>query len=105
MADNMKALGDAMTLLMSVTPATPLGELLNLCLASKVDLTADQAARRLANRFLEDPTKVAYWSMDLIGDDANYTPEEWAAFGLMKLDNPDAFIAQLKDELEGLDLG
>ncbi|MEM8638022.1 MAG: hypothetical protein AAGG51_04265 [Cyanobacteria bacterium P01_G01_bin.54] len=94
-----------MTLLMSVTPATPLGQLLNLCLATKADLGEDKAARKLADRFLEDPTKIAYWSMDVIGDDANYTPEEWAAFGLMKLDNPDAFIAQLKSELEGLDLG
>ncbi|NEQ84276.1 MAG: hypothetical protein F6K26_30120 [Moorea sp. SIO2I5] len=104
MVNKKKILEDTMTLLMSVTPDTSLGKLLNLCLAAKADPNISKSAREFAVELLEDPSKIAYWTMDVIGSDANYTDVEWEALNDMKLDNPETFVADFQSELESLDL-
>ena len=104
MVDKKKILEDTMTLLMSVTPDTSLGKLLNLCLAAKADPNISKSAREFAVELLEDPSKIYSWTMDVIGSDANYTDGEWQALNEMKLDDTEAFVADFQSELESLDL-
>ena len=104
MSDKLKILEDTMTLLMSVTPETHVGKLLNLCLAAKVDASSSKGARELAVQLMNDPSKIASWTMDVIGSDAQYTDAEWKALGDMKLEDPEEFVASFKAELETIDL-
>ena len=104
MADNQQILEDTMTLLMSVTPETTLGKLLNLCLAAKADKSISKSAREFAQELLKDPSKINYWTMDVIGSDANYTEQEWKALSEMKLEEYDDFATDLQSELKSLDL-
>jgi len=103
MTDRLKILEDTMTLLMSVTPDTPLGKLLNLCLAAKADANLGLSARELAKKLIEEPEKITYWTMEVIGSDGNYTEAEWKALGDLKLDDAEEFIKSLQSELEDLD--
>ncbi len=54
--------------------------------------------------FIENPHDLPYWIQEIMGSDREYSPEELAAFGDMKLKDTTEFIQILWQELENLNL-
>jgi len=53
---------------------------------------------------MEDPSKLPYWTQDVMGLDLDYTTEEWKALGEMGIKDAEGFMATLWQELEKLSL-
>ncbi|MBT9316337.1 hypothetical protein [Leptothoe spongobia] len=99
MSPNQEAVTIAIAVLLSTTPETRLGQLLKVCLAAKVDGDVNAKAKEL----FKDTDNLAHWVQEVIGDDGQYTPDEWQALGEMDLlDNVEKFVAGLLTEVEAL---
>ncbi len=53
---------------------------------------------------MEDPSKLAYWTQDIMGLDLNYSSEEWKMLGEMGINNAEEFMVTVWQELENLNL-
>lgn len=99
MSPNQEAVTAAIAVLLSTTPDTRLGQLLKVCLAAKVDGDVNTKAKEL----FQDTGNLAHWVQEVIGDDGQYTPDEWQALGEMDLlDNVENFVEGLLTEVEAL---
>ena len=99
MTPNQAAVTTAITVLLSTTPENRLGQLLKVCLAAKIDGNAHSKAQEL----FHDTGNLAYWVQDVIGNDGQYTPDEWQALGEMDLlENVEKFVEGLLTEVEAL---
>lgn len=99
MSPNQEAVTTAIAVLLSTTPDTHLGQLLKVCLAAKVEDDVKAKAQAL----FQDTGNVAHWVQEMIGDDGQYTTDEWQALGEMDLlDNVEEFVAELLKEVEAL---
>ena len=99
MSPNQEAVTTAIAVLLSTTPETRLGQLLKVCLAAKVNGEVQAKAQEL----FQDTGNLAHWLQDVIGDDGQYTPDEWQALGEIDLlDNVEKFVEGLLAEVEAL---
>lgn len=99
MSPNQEAVATAIAVLLSTTPETCLGQLLKVCLAAKVD----GDVRGKTQDLLQNPGNLAHWVQEIIGDDGQYTPDEWQALGEMDLlDNVETFAKALLTEIDAL---
>lgn len=102
---NQEILAQTMALLMSTTPETTLGKLLNFCLAAKVEVDiSHKTALEFANELLEDPSHLSAWMNEVMESDGQITTDELIAVEEMHLKNPDKFMQMLLQELETLSL-
>ena len=103
--DNKEALTKTIALLLSVTPQTPLGKLLKLCLEAKVDREiADKTSLQMAQEFIAQPSSLPYWTQEVMGADGEFKAEEWQALGELGLTNTEEFLTVFWQELEKIDL-
>ena len=103
--DNQQALTKTIAILLSITPQTPLGKFLRLCLETKVDAEiAGQTPLEVAEEFLADPTSLPYWTEELICADGEVKDAEWQALEDLEINNPEEFIKTLFRELENIQL-
>ncbi len=100
------SLAEYMAFLLAIPPESNLAKLLKFCLAAKLgDRQSDKNALEVCQMLMENPDDLPYWIQEIMGSDREYSPEELAAFGEMKLRNTEEFIQTLWQELENLDLG
>ncbi|MGB3694746.1 MAG: hypothetical protein WBG70_06130 [Spirulinaceae cyanobacterium] len=105
MSLSKSALARYMAFLISVPPQSNLARLLKFCLATTFDsTTTDKDAIKLSQMFIEESTDLPYWIQEVMGSDHQYSPEELAAFGEMRLTNTEEFIETLWQELEHFSL-
>ncbi|MEM7063841.1 MAG: hypothetical protein AAF572_11835 [Cyanobacteria bacterium P01_B01_bin.77] len=101
MSPNQEAVATAIAVLLSTTPETCLGQLLKVCLAAKVDNDVQSKTQD----FFQNTGNLAHWVQEIIGDDGQYTPDEWQALGEMALlDNVELFTKALLTEIEALNI-
>ncbi|MBX2866227.1 MAG: hypothetical protein KTR27_21960 [Leptolyngbyaceae cyanobacterium MAG.088] len=99
MTPNQAAVTDAIRVLLSTKPETRLGQLLKVCLTAKVNGNVNAKAQEL----FQDTGNLAHWVQDVIGNDGQYTPDEWQALGEMDLlENVEKFVEGLLTEVEAL---
>lgn len=73
-------LAQNMAFLISIPPPSNLAKLLAFCLATKViKNTAVTEILRLTCDLMQNPSKLPYWTQDVMGLDLDYTTEEWKA--------------------------
>ncbi|MGB3692788.1 MAG: hypothetical protein WA865_09175 [Spirulinaceae cyanobacterium] len=105
MSLSKSALAQYMAFLISIPPQSNLAKLLKFCLATTFDgTTLGKDAVKISQMFIENPTDLPYWIQEVMGEDHQYSPEELAAFGEMKLKNTEEFINILWQELDNLNL-
>lgn len=105
MNEQKTALTNAIAILLSVTPETPVGKLLKLCLEAKVESEiAGKTSLQMAKEFVEKPKDLAYWMQDVIGADGEFKPEEWKALGELGVTDTEQFLSTFWQELEKIDL-
>ena len=98
-------IAETIAFLISIPPDSNLGKLLSFCLATKVrEKTSPEEILRLTYELMENPSKLPYWTQDIMGIDLDYSADEWKALGAMDLKNPEEFMAKLHQELEDLNL-
>lgn len=102
-------LAQTMAVLMSTTPDTKLGKLLNLCLAAKVDpLISGKTPRAFAEKLVNEPIRLSQWIQEVVDSDADYSVDEMLAISEMQLQDSqqfsDTFLAALWQELDAMDL-
>ena len=100
MSPNQAAVANAITVLLSTTPDTNLGQLLKVCLAARVS----EGAAAKSWQLLAAPENLAGWLQEIVADDNSYTPEEWSALGEMTFDSAETFATALVAEVEALPL-
>lgn len=94
-------LASHMAFLLSIPPESNLAKLLKLCLITQFDgQNLGKTALEYSRSLIEDPNSLPYWIQEVIGSDQNYTSEEWAAYGDMKLTNIEEFLNKLYSELD-----
>ena len=90
---------------MSVTPETPLGKLLKLCLEAKVDPTVSgKTALQITQEFIDNPTSLPYWTQEIIGADGEFKIEEWQALGELGVTDTEKFLDVMWQELDNIKL-
>ena len=95
----------ATALLLSVTPETPVGKLLKLCLEAKVDKAiAGKTPLQMAQEFIDKPDSLPYWMQEVIGADGEFKAEEWQALGELGMTDTEQFLDAFWTELEKIDL-
>ncbi len=102
-------LAQAMALLMSTTPDTTLGKLLNFCLAAKVDPdVSGRSPRAFAEDLLQEPVKFSAWIQAVVDSDDDYSVDEMLAISEIHLKDTqqfsDRFMNKLWSELAALDV-
>jgi hypothetical protein len=98
-------LAQTMAFLIAIPPQSKLAKLLNFCLTTKA--RANSTGTRILEMtydLMENPSKLPYWTQDIMGQDLDYTTEEWDALGEMGINNAHEFMSTLFHELEGLNL-
>ena len=61
------ALIKTIAILLSITPETPLGQFLRLCLEAKVDRQiAGETPLEVAQEFVNNPSALSYWAEEII---------------------------------------
>ncbi|MEL7502308.1 MAG: hypothetical protein AAFN18_07540 [Cyanobacteria bacterium J06554_6] len=100
-------LAQAMALLMSTTPDTTLGKLLNFCLAAKVESDiAGKSPRAFAEELLNEPVKLSAWIQAVVDSDDDYSVDEMLAISEIHLKDSqqfsDRFMAKLWEEVTAL---
>lgn len=94
-----------MAFLLCTTPETTLGQLLGLCLASKVDPEfSGKSPLEFAEELLRHPDTISTWISDVVDSDDRYSPEEMLALSSMNLQNPGKFMQELAEEVDVLDI-
>lgn len=77
MNERKQALTEEIAILLSITPETPLGKLLNLCLETKVDTDiVGQTPLETAQDFMADPDSLADWAEELMCADGQIQDQE-----------------------------
>ena len=105
MNENKAALTKAIAILLSVTPETPLGKLLKLCLEAKVDQkVVGKTYLQIAQEFIDNPASLPYWTQEVIGADGEFKTEEWQALGELGLTDTDKFLDAVWQELAEIDV-
>ncbi|WP_019507992.1 hypothetical protein [Pleurocapsa sp. PCC 7319] len=98
-------LAQYMAALLAIPPESNLAKLLKFCLAAKLDdQRLGKDALEVCQMLMENPADLPYWIQDIMGSDREYSPEELAAFGEMKLNNTEEFMQTLWQELEKINL-
>ncbi len=96
-------LAQNMAFLISIPPESNLGKLLAFCLSTKArENTRGTKILEMTYELMENPSKLAYWTQDIMGQDLDYTPEEWQALGKMGIKDANDFMNILWQELENL---
>ncbi|MEO0537038.1 MAG: hypothetical protein AAF215_24665 [Cyanobacteria bacterium P01_A01_bin.123] len=105
MSERTRVLAETMALLMSTTPDTKLGKLLNFCLATKVDAAiAGKTPLEMAQALIMQPEQISAWITAAIDGDDDYTVEEMVALADMGLKDAEKFMDDLWVELDNIDL-
>ena len=105
MEDKKVTLIKTIAILLSVTPQTPLGKFLRLCLETKVDLEiAGETPLEVAQEFVDRPSSLPDWAERVICADGEVKDEEWQAMEELGIDNLDEFLIAFWTELEKIDL-
>lgn len=98
-------LAQNMAFLISIPPQSNLAKLLSFCLATKArENTTGTKILEMTYELMENPSKLPYWTQDIMGQDLDYTTEEWQALGEMGVKNADEFMSMVWQELENLKL-
>ncbi len=98
-------LAQNMAFLISIPPESNLGKLLSFCLSTKVrENTPGTKILELTYELMENPSKLPYWTQDIMGQDLDYTSEEWEALGEMGIKDANEFMSKLLQELANLNL-
>ena len=105
MDEKKLALTQAIAILLSITPETPLGKFLRLCLETKVDKEiAGQTPLEVGREFIADPTSISDWAEQLICADGEVNNEEWEALEGLEIKDSDEFLKDFWTELNTIDL-
>lgn len=105
MKEKKVALTKAIAILLSVTPQTPVGKLLKLCLESKVDSEiAGKTSLQMAQEFIDKPDSLPYWTQEVVGADGEFKAQEWQALGELGITDTEQFLDAFWAELEKIDL-
>ena len=105
MDEQKTALTKAIAILLSVTPETPVGKLLQLCLEAKVEeKIAGKTSLQMAKEFVDKPENLPYWMQDVIGADGEFKAEEWKALGELGLTDTEQFLNAFWQELEKINI-
>ena len=103
--NNQEALTKTIAILLSVTPKTPLGKFLRLCLETKVDTDiAGQTPLETTQEFMADPNSLSDWAEELICADGEVQDQEWEALEGLEINSTEDFLTALWAELERIDL-
>lgn len=98
-------LAQNMAFLISIPPESNLAKLLTFCLSTRArENTTGTKILEMTYQLMENPSKLAYWTQDIMGQDLDYTTEEWQALGEMGIKDPNEFMNTLWKELESLNL-
>lgn len=99
------ALTKTIAILLSITPETPLGKFLRLCLETKVDLEiAGESPLEVAQEFVSRPSSLPDWADAVICADGEVGDAEWQAMDELGIEDMDEFLASFWGELEKIDL-
>lgn len=102
--EKTQLLAQTMAFLMCTTPETTLGQLLNFCLATKVESeNSHKTPLAFAEELLQHPEKLSTWISEVIDSDDAYTVDEMVALSEMSLKNPRQFMERLMAEVKTLD--
>ncbi|MEM6592854.1 MAG: hypothetical protein AAF651_13460 [Cyanobacteria bacterium P01_C01_bin.73] len=105
MSEHTRVLAETMALLMSTTPETSLGKLLNFCLATKIDVAiAGKTPLEMAQALIHHPETISSWINDAVDSDNDYTIEEMVALADMGLGDAEQFMAELWAELDKINV-
>ncbi|MBD2386942.1 hypothetical protein [Cylindrospermum sp. FACHB-282] len=98
-------LAENMAFLISIPPESNLAKLLAFCLTTKArGNTTGTKILEMTYELMENPSKLPYWTQDIMGHDLDYTTEEWKALGEMGIKDANEFMSILWQELESLSL-
>lgn len=96
-------LAQNMAFLISIPPESNLAKLLSFCLVTKArENTAGTEILNLTYKLMQNPSDLAYWTQDVMGQDFDYSTEEWKALGEMGIKDAQEFMDTLWQELENL---
>ena len=102
---NKFVLAQNIAFLISVPPDSNLAKLLAFCLATNAKgNTSGAKILEMTYELMENPSKLPYWTQDIMGQDLDYTAEEWKALGEMGINDANEFMSILWQELENLNL-
>lgn len=105
MDENKTALTKAIAILLSITPETPLGKFLRLCLETKVDEEiTGETPLEVAQEFIANPASLSRWTEEVICADGEVRDEEWQALEGLEIEDAEQFLAAFWAELETIDL-
>jgi len=91
--------------LISIPPESNLAKLISFCLATRArGNTPGTEILKLTCELMENPSKLPYWTQDVMGLDLDYSTDEWKALGEMGIKDANQFMAALYQELENLNL-
>ena len=99
------ALIKTIAILLSITPETPLGQFLRLCLEAKVDQKiAGETPLEVAQEFVNNPSSLSYWAEEIICADGEIKEEQWQALEGLEIQDLDKFLDAFWAEFEKIDL-
>ena len=102
--EKKQLLSQTMAFLLCTLPDTPLGKLLQLCLASKVDSQrSGKGPLDFAEELLQHPDTISTWILEVVDSDDIYSVEEMIALSEMNLKDPEKFMRELLNEVTVLD--
>jgi len=98
-------LAQNMAFLIAIPPDSKLAKLLRFCLTtrSRTNMSGTDLLK-ITCELMENPSKIAYWTQDIMGLDLDYSSEEWKSLGEMGIKDADEFMATVWQELESLNL-
>lgn len=98
-------LAQNMAFLIAIPPDSNLAKLLSFCLTTRTraNLSGIELIK-ITRDLMENPSNIAYWTQDVMGQDLDYSSEEWKSLGEMGIQNTTEFMAKVWEELESLDL-
>jgi len=98
-------LAQNLAFLISIPPESNLAKLLAFCLTIKTKKnTTKTKILEMTYDLMENPSNLPYWTQDIMGQDLDFTTEEWKALGEMDIKNANKFMSILWEELENLNL-
>ena len=105
MDDRKATLTKTIAILLSITPETPLGKFLRLCLEAKVDAEiAGETPLEVAQDFVANPSSLSHWADEIICADGEIKEEQWQALEGLEIKDPEEFLDAFWAELEKIDL-
>lgn len=105
MDEKKAALTQTIAILLSITPETPLGKFLRLCLETKVDPEiAGETPLEVAREFIANPASLSRWTEEVICADGEVKDEEWQALEGLEIEDAEQFLAAFWEELATINL-